>query len=127
MSMLHRNLIAAIISGLEPVVEGAVTAFVPGGAAASRLIHAGAQAVETIANEVSGDDAPAPAVVQVVGTTIVSPFPAAAAPAPATTAPPSADTTGQTGSTSTAAAPKLTALDVIAALMQTLQALQARA
>lgn len=135
MSLLHRNLIAAIVAGLEPVVESAVRVFVPGGAAAGALINAGAQAVENIADEVGGGDdepAPAAAVVTVAGASIVSPFPAAApaAPAPVAAALPAPV---QTSGLSPAAAPApaaagaaLSAADVIAALMQTLQALSAR-
>lgn len=122
MSQLHRNIFAQIMAGLEPVVETAVAAFVPAGALVVPLIKAGAAAAETALDDTSAAADPS----KVLPVDYVSPLPAAAAqPAPAP-APPAADTTGKTGAATAAAAAPLTALDVIAALMQTLQALSTR-
>jgi hypothetical protein len=114
MSQLHRNIFAQIMAGLEPVVETAVAAFVPEGVVLKPLIEAGATAAETAL------DGPAPAAAdptKVLPADYVSPVAAAPAP-PASSAPAAA-----------AAAPApapLSAADVIAALLSTLQALQAR-
>jgi hypothetical protein len=121
MSQLHRNIFAQIMAGLEPVVETAVTAFVPEGAIIAPLLEAGASAAETAL-----DGNAAPAVVSVLPPDHVSPLPAPAPAAAAQPAPAPAPS-GQTGAATAAAAAPLSAQDVINALLQTLRALQARA
>jgi len=82
MSLLHRSLLARIMAGMEPVVEGAVAALVPGGAALVPLIKAGETALEGVADSVSGTAASGP----VTAAAPAAPVPAAptapAAPAP---------------------------------------------
>lgn len=113
MSLLHRSILAQIMAGLEPVVETAVSAFVPDGAVLSPLLEAGAAAAETAL------DGPAPPAAVAVAV--------AAAPAPAPAPAPLPAPVQSSGLTAAAPAPApLTAADVIAALMQTLQALSLR-
>ncbi len=87
MSQLHRALLAQIIAGMEPVVEAAVTALVPGGAAVAAAVHVGAEAAENIADAVTGGAAPDPAPAAPAPAAPVAPAPAApAAPAPGSAA-----------------------------------------
>jgi len=120
MSLLHRSLVAQILAGLEPVVEGAVTALVPGGAAVAPLVHLGMEAAENVSDSVSA------APVAVAGTVVASPLPPAPAPAPA--AAPAPDAPGKFYAPPPAAAPAaaLSAADVVSAMLATLTALQAK-
>lgn len=116
MSLLHRSLIAQILAGLEPVVEGAVTALVPGGVAIAPLVKLGLDAAENVADSVHADPLP------VAGTTVNSPLPAAPAPAPEPVPAPAP----APAVVPAPAAEKLSASDVVNALMQTLVKLQAQ-
>ncbi len=134
MSLLHRSLLAQIMAGMEPVVDAALTALVPGGVAMVPLVNAGLDAAENVSDSVSlVHETP----VAVAGTTINSPLPAAApapAPAPVIVAPAPAPVVAPapvTAVTAVTAVPvpageKLQASDVVNALMQTLIALQAK-
>lgn len=120
MSLLHRSLIAQILAGLEPVVEGAVIALVPGGVALEPLVHAGLTAAENVADSVHADP------VAVAGTTVNSPLPVAPVAPPAPVAPAVEPAPAAPAAVPVPAGEKLQASDVVNALLDTLLKIQAK-
>lgn len=121
MSLLHRGLLAQIMAAIDPVIETALTVYNPAAGAGSRVLLTELESMEAPAPVVTAHDAP----VSVAGTTINSPLPV----------PVAADAHPQgrlSDAPWTAPAPLelephvLTAKDVVAALMQTLQGLESR-
>ena len=108
MSLLHRSVLAQILAAVDPLIETGAAIFNPLAGAGAKLVLTDVESI------VDGSAAAA-----VTASTSVAPAPAAAAPV----APPLAPV-----ATSPAPAPAaaLSAQDVITALVQTLQALQAR-
>jgi pyruvate dehydrogenase E2 component (dihydrolipoamide acetyltransferase) len=113
MSLLHRNVLSQILAAIDPLIEVGAAVVNPLAGAGAKLVLTD---VESIVNGTTQAPPSAPAVVAV-------PAPAAA-PAPAPVVAP--QLSGLAPAPAAAPAP-LTAQDVIAALMQTLQALSARA
>jgi hypothetical protein len=106
MSLLHRNVLSQILSAIDPLIE-------VGAAVINPIAGAGAKLVLTdVESIVSGTAASAPA-----AAAAAAPAPAAAAAVVAAASPAPAPA---------AAAAPLSAADVIAALMATLQGLQAK-
>jgi len=122
MSQLHRSLLANIMAAIDPVIETTLTVVNPLAGAGSRVLLGELEAME---NAPDAPASPHDAPVAVAGTTINSPLPAPVAPPAAqVVAPPVAPPAP--APLELAPGHQLTAKDVIAALMQTLQGLQSQ-
>lgn len=120
MSLLHRTLLAQIMTAIDPIVETALTVVNPLAGAGSRLLLTDLeQMVDAPSSPASPHDAP----VSVAGSTINSPLPVPVAPPAAqVVAPP----VSPPAPAPLELAHALSAKDVIAALMQTLQGLESQ-